>query len=261
MENKTIAFIINNNEYSDQIVKSFIEDGRYKIILLVNDLNFFKTHFFDIWDKFESIIEISEDESVTKSLQKYKIDHLISIMNLNSEESKENLGLIKLFKKLNYKNLIFVNQFLNKKQKRVNFAFNEVYLKYLSELAIVHTLNNYHIIRIGKIVSKEEFEIEKNKNFTLIEDLIQEMKTIVNNRIIYTYPYLTQYLMMLRTRPIFNNINLTYNNTIVSKDRFILQYTKFENIYDLHVYGKYFILYGLLFKLTSFLLKKTMKKF
>jgi hypothetical protein len=245
---KNIVFIINSNEFSQKIVENFINE-KFKIILLVDDLDYFKDQFFDIWDKFENILTFEN----IKNLEKYENLYLVSLINLNDDGANlKSLQLISLLKSLHYKKLIFVNQFLNEKSKRNNLAYNNIYESYLNELAIVNLLTNFHILRIG--------QIGNSIINTPFEYLLSEIKRIlISDKPVPQFPYLTSFILKCKTKPLLGNINFNYCDIQVKKDDLYIQYSKFHKINEIHKVGKGLILTGLFFKATSLILQKFLK--
>jgi hypothetical protein len=259
MAEKNILFILNTNEYSQFIVKSFLEEKKYKIILIVDNLEYFKEIFFDIWDKFELVINNKQtDMQVLKSLEGYHNLNIVNFINLNEEGNFKPMTLMHLLKQINYAKLIFINQFLDNKRKRANYEYNNLYESYLNEVAITRKLKNYYIIRTGILVHK--VDMESIKLGTAVEDLILDIRSIINMRNEAQYSYLISNITMLNLRPLYENINFVYNDKMGIENKMIIQYCKFPNIYDMHKSGKNLIIYGFLFKLTTLILHRCLKK-
>jgi hypothetical protein len=256
-EKPVVLFILNTNEFSQIILKNFLRSGM-RILLLVDNIEFYKDNFFDFWDKFESVISINEpSDTIVKSFEKYTNLHIISLVNLNEDDNSKSLGVVKLLQNIRYTKLIYVNQFLSDTPLRNGYAYNNIYKMYLNELAVTRRLKNYHIVRAGRVVYKDE--AKRVFNATPIDSLISTLKSLIVYKPI-NFPYLTRYIIGLKARPLASNINLTYDDTLVTNDQLIIQYCKFPNINEMHRSGRNLIIYGFLFKFTCFVLHKCLRK-
>jgi len=201
---KCVMIFSAYNQKSSLIIKDLLQ-SHLKLRIITDNLKGFKTEFFDVWEKFESVNQLDiNNENFTKQKEKFfgarnniipEYILLIKTSNSNRKLYSHEIELINYLKSQSQiKKIIYVN--INNTQrtsfnkyKSINkeytidsdydFSVEKIFNFYL-EAAIRQSGRNYLIIKNLQIQENSSVFSEDHKTFTNTSDFILNKLNLIN---------------------------------------------------------------------------------
>jgi hypothetical protein len=246
---KVCVLIVNPNKISENIIRDMIKE-EYRIVLVAKKIEYFTENFFDIWERFEDVYDINPHEDkwedrLESFISRYKNDTIVNLTPLYNDKFEQNSKILNVLRNANINSMIFINQFYSKKKDK-NSIENNIYKQYLYEILVSNYFKKYNILRVGDVSDHHE--------------LLKNINLLINKGLKVTYPQIYRYKMLNDVCPIYSNVNIVYDNTILRKDDMVLR-TNMTSINNLHSGIFKLVLGGLFFKVFSRLIFVCIKKF